>query len=205
MSKNARSIAPSWDADFYNKYFSGAYDLITGVSGWRQDITENAIDDLPVGRLLDVGCGTGFILNLAKRKGFDVHGVDPSLGMLEKARENYGLLNGELQVASGEDLPYQDESFDVLLATGSLVHVSNLEPTAKEMVRVLKPGGVLRVIDHAPPRKKLITHPLWKIFLKSAGYLCHSYQDAFEAQSLKLIDHKTLARGGFLQLFDFKK
>ena len=203
--KLSRALKPSWDGEFYTKYFCGPYDFLTGLTGWRTDISRHAVENLPKGKLLDVGCGTGFVLKKAKDEGFDVKGIDPSSGMLEKAKEKHGFENGDLIEASANSIPFKDNTFDVVLATGSLIHISDIDPTAKEMARVLKPGGRLRVIDHVQPPKKSITQKLWKYFVTGTGYILHPYDKIFQKQSLKLVDHKILARGGYLQLFDFEK
>lgn len=69
--------------------------------------------------LLDVGCGTGNHLLMFKQLGLDVCGVDPSEPMLEVAREKLGP-GAELRVACAEDLPFDDNSFDMVTLISSL-------------------------------------------------------------------------------------
>lgn len=109
-------------------------------------------------RLLDVGTGTAELLRtLAKLQSppEEAFGVDPCQGMLERAAalpESWQLLR-----ASGEDLPFDDESFDLVTASW-LLHLLESDLRKRviaECVRVLKPGGRLGVITIAPPRSAL--------------------------------------------------
>ena len=50
-------------------------------------------------------------------------------------------------------MPFDDESFDVVIACGSLVHIPEIETSAQEMLRVVKKGGLIRIVDHAQPIK----------------------------------------------------
>jgi len=69
--------------------------------------------------LLDVGCGTGNHLLLFRQMGLEVTGVDPSEAMLGVAREKLGHL-ADLRLATAEDLPFDDNSFDVVTLITSL-------------------------------------------------------------------------------------
>jgi len=105
---------------------------------------ENIIRDLAErcdhNSLLDIGCGTGFILNIA-RKYFDrVVGVDITQAMLDKVDLSSG--NIELRLADSSDMPFDDESFDVCTAYSFLHHLPKLPPTLKEICRCLKKEGV---------------------------------------------------------------
>lgn len=202
-SKHSRpALLPHWNAALYSA-ISRAYDAVTSLTGWRRQLAKAALKDLPPsGRLLDVGCGTGYVLNLARRLGFDVRGVDPSGGMLAKAVKHYGFPPGTLVQAPAETLPFEDESFDVVLATGVLVHLPNPATAIAEMARVTREGGLIRIIDHDRPRRKNFLTPLAFFFLQLSGDILHDYAYYFE-KFAKLKSHKTLGRGGYLQRFDF--
>lgn len=215
-SANPKNLVPSWNADFYTKYFSPVYDACVALTGWRKSISQNAFADisgLPERKqneklkFLDIGCGTGFVLADAKKHGFEVTGIDPSSGMLKKAKEVHSLNDNELIEAYSDKLPLEEESYDYVYASGSLIHVADLLPSAREIIRVLKKDGMIRIIDHAKPshdyRPSCLT--AWPIVVKRNGYILHDYKKVFSDLGLKLIGHKTLGRGGYLQLFDFKK
>lgn len=104
------------------------------------------LDDLEVdfalrygngGDLLEVGCGTGLILERLARSCRSAKGVDLSEGMLDKARER-GL---DVKLGSATDLPYDDASFDVVCSFKVLAHVPEITKALQEMVRVTRPGG----------------------------------------------------------------
>ena len=97
--------------------------------------------------VLDVGCGTGnYTIELAKR-GADVVGVDSSEEMLIWARQKAQgeRLKVNFQVADALNLPFPDESFDLILSNGLLCFLKEPEKALMEMHRVLKPGGGLAV------------------------------------------------------------
>ena len=104
---------------------------------------------LPSETVVDVGIGTGPNLRFLQ-KGTHVLGVDPNEHMwpyaMQKAREN-GI---ELRVVggTGEQLPVEDESCDVVIVTITLCSVRDPSQAIKEVLRVLKPGGRLFFIEH---------------------------------------------------------
>lgn len=95
-------------------------------------------------RVLDIGCGGGFLAEEFCRLGCRVVGVDPSTVSIQAARRHAALvaLDIEYLVASGEGLPAQDSVFDLAYCCDVLEHVSDLESVIKETARVLKPGGL---------------------------------------------------------------
>lgn len=91
-------------------------------------------------RLLDLGCGTGFLLNLARGLFADIHGVDATPAMLERVANEDGLL--QLHCGPAEQLPYADDSFDVVTAYSFLHHLADYKLVLAEARRVLRPGGL---------------------------------------------------------------
>ena len=103
-------------------------------------------------RVLDVGCGPGSITRgLAERVApGEVVGVDLSAETLEAARRDAaarGLANLRYQEGSVYALPFPDASFDVAYAHQVLQHLREREVAVREMLRVLRPGGLLAVRD----------------------------------------------------------
>ncbi|MBA3045809.1 MAG: class I SAM-dependent methyltransferase [Euryarchaeota archaeon] len=96
-------------------------------------------------RLLDIGCGTGFMLTLAAPYFDEVYGIDITPAMLDLAKikmNEDGLKNVKFVLAPSEKLPFEDAYFDVVTAYGVLHHLPNLARTFKEARRVMKPNGV---------------------------------------------------------------
>ena len=111
----------------------------------------------PRGRLLDVGCGTGTLARRLSAAGYEVTGADPSEGMLALLRAEEPAIKAVH--ASGTNLPFQAESFDVALTVAVLHHVADppaVRAVLGEMVRVVRPGGRIVVWDHNP------RNPYWR-------------------------------------------
>ena len=88
-------------------------------------------------RVLEVGCGTGLILERVSRFAGHAEGIDLSPGMLALARQR-GL---SVQEASATALPFADATFDLVYSFKVLAHVPDIERALAEMVRVVQPGG----------------------------------------------------------------
>ncbi len=205
LEKSKASIIPALDGKFYTRFLSSSYNLSNTLTGWRNKIANHALHDWAgPGQLLDVGCGTGFLLSLAQKKGFTVTGVDPSSGMLDQAKQNHSLEKQNLVCAGADDLPFKDEQFSHVIASGSLVYVQNMQKAAEEISRVLKKGGLLRIIDHAKPVEKNLFTPFMSLFSQFSGDILHDYPHYF-SQNFRLLSRKTLGRAGYMQCFDFVK
>ena len=92
-------------------------------------------------RMLDVGIGTGIFALEFARKGVEISGIDPSEKMIEIATGR-GL---NVRTGSGEDIPFEDNLFDVVLSMTSMEFSHNQDKFVSEMVRVAKPAGVVVV------------------------------------------------------------
>jgi SAM-dependent methyltransferase len=99
-------------------------------------------------RVLDVGCGNGYVLSHYARHGADVAGADVTARAIELTRERFRLLGleADLRQVDGFELPFEDASFDVVCSMGVLHHVPDPTPLVREIERVLKPGGELLVM-----------------------------------------------------------
>jgi ubiquinone/menaquinone biosynthesis C-methylase UbiE len=147
MSDDERAEAPDLSATrAYYDEFSRRYDAQRGGSepGGYHDL----IDDLEVDfverfarglDVLEVGCGTGLLLSRIRAFARSARGVDLSPGMLERARSR-GL---DVAVASATELPFPPETFDVACSFKVLPHVRDIRRALNEMVRVVRPGGVV--------------------------------------------------------------
>ena len=98
------------------------------------------------GSVLDVGCGTGVIVDELLDLGCQYTGVDPAPKMIENAKKLHnGKGKTDFAVGSAEIIEYPDETFDAVICMGVLERVGDYEKALGEMVRVLKPGGTLMV------------------------------------------------------------
>lgn len=98
-------------------------------------------------RVLDIGCGTGNILRLAKPAFRECWGLDLSGSLLRELARRVGDLR--LQRADAGRLPYRSGSFDLVSCYGVLHHILDARGTLAEAHRVLRPGGAL-YLDHDP-------------------------------------------------------
>lgn len=112
-------------------------------------------------RLLDVGCGNGFLLRAACEAGLETYGIDISDVAIELARQNAPDAN--VKVGSAEDLSYSDDFFDYLTCVGTLEHCSDMNRALREMYRVTKKTVKLCIVV---PNANFI---LWKIRRNIAG------------------------------------
>ncbi|MFH1091440.1 MAG: methyltransferase domain-containing protein [Pseudomonadota bacterium] len=100
----------------------------------------------PGERLLDVGCGTGMHLQLFKREGLSVTGLDPSPAMLEVARNRMGRW-AELHPGRAEDLPFEDNDFDLVTMISTLEYVDDLKAAVAEAFRVARRRVFIGVLN----------------------------------------------------------
>ncbi|WP_058270942.1 class I SAM-dependent methyltransferase [Olsenella massiliensis] len=103
----------------------------------------------PFDNVLDVGCGTGPVIELLAKKYPEKHfvGLDITPAMIEAARSK-GLSNAEFVVGDAESLPFGDEGFDAVLCSNSFHHYPNPGAFLREAHRVLRPGGKLILRDY---------------------------------------------------------
>lgn len=121
------------------------------VEHYLRKRTAYVLEHCPLGRGLDVGCGTGVLAARLAGAGYQMTGVDPSDGMLDVMRA--GAPQVEAVPGSGTALPFADDSFDLVMCVAVMHHVADpaaVRETLGEMVRVLRPGGRVVVWDHNP-------------------------------------------------------
>jgi ubiquinone/menaquinone biosynthesis C-methylase UbiE len=112
--------------------------------------------------VLDLGCGTGTLTILLKRRHPDaeVVGIDPDRGALAIAQAKATRAGAAitLQEALATALPYPDASFDRVLSSLVFHHLTHSEKlqAAREVLRVLRPGGELHVADFGRPHTRVI-------------------------------------------------
>ncbi len=99
---------------------------------------------LPGRKVLDVGCGGGFLAEEFAKDGFAVTGIDPASNSLEAARKHAADNNLEIdyRTGKGEALPFPDGSFDIVACCDVLEHVDDSALVISEVARTLKAGGV---------------------------------------------------------------
>jgi len=131
------SVASQWDeirAGYFTEHMRDA-----AIS--KANLPQHAV-------VADIGTGTGFVAAGLAPLAARVYGFDASPEMLEVARRNLkGFANVELQQVPGDQLPLPDGSLDGVFANMYLHHAPDPQAAIREMIRVLKPGGVLCITD----------------------------------------------------------
>jgi ubiquinone/menaquinone biosynthesis C-methylase UbiE len=154
-TKLAQVLYHDWEAATYDEKWSISFDercisyardrfvAIAGRDGW------------PYGRALEIGAGTGFFSLNLRQAGVlsEVSVSDISPGMVEAAKANGRRLGFEVEgrVGDAEHLPYDDDSFDLVVGHAVIHHIPDVELALRECLRVLRPGGRI-VIAGEPTR-----------------------------------------------------
>jgi demethylmenaquinone methyltransferase/2-methoxy-6-polyprenyl-1,4-benzoquinol methylase len=119
---------------------------------WRRFLVSR-VDAGPGDTVLDVAAGTGLVTReLVRRTGCRVVALDQSPEMLAVARERTLGLNVEIVQGRAEGLPFEDATFDALTFTYLLRYVADPAATLRELVRVVRPGGSIAMLEFAVPR-----------------------------------------------------
>jgi ubiquinone/menaquinone biosynthesis C-methylase UbiE len=117
----------------------------------RIDRESFVLERLPLdgARIIDIGCGEGWLTHLVAPKSVTTVGIDPSAIALERARAVNGASNGTFIQASADDLPFDPASADVAIYYNSLHHVPEAirDKALVETARVLSPGGLLCIVE----------------------------------------------------------
>ncbi len=98
---------------------------------------------------LDVGCGSAFLSILLAQRGANVTGTDFSADMVKHAQENMEAfgLSGKFLQADAHHLPFDDESFDMIVTRNMTWVIQDVKGAYSQMMRVLRPGGLLINMD----------------------------------------------------------
>lgn len=144
------------------------YDLMAEVLSWGRNRRWRRflVSRVPPGaRVLDVATGTAAVaLDLARRRGASVVGLDQSEPMLRRGARRVARAGAPVTLVLGqaERLPFPDACFDALTFTYLLRYVDDPASTLVELVRVVRPGGVVASLEFGvPPRA--IPRALWRL------------------------------------------
>lgn len=150
---------------------AGRYDLLNRILsfGREQAWRRRGIDELPPGRVLDLGSGTGAASPALA--GFEVVALDPVAEMLSLSPIDSRV------VAIGESLPFRDGSFDGVFSAYVFRNLTSIGATLSEIDRILRPGGACVVVDLSRPPNPLLRalHRLGSaVFLPLAGLIARA-------------------------------
>jgi SAM-dependent methyltransferase len=178
----------------YHDAAAGEYDAKWGIdfgaTGQEQVRLKLAkalgkIDERGFGDGLEIGSGTGyFSLNLMQLGVVErLTATDISPGMLERLSNTAGTLGLEVETVAteAEELPFEDESFDIVFGHAVLHHIPDLDRAFSEFMRVLRPGGAIAFAGEpsrygdrlaaVPKRAGTVIAPAWRRAIGARGRL----------------------------------
>ena len=176
------------------------------------------------GDVLEIGAGTGYFgLNLHQQGLFgSLTASDISRGMLDRlaaTANELGLEVGTVR-ADAESLPFDDESFDLILGHAVLHHLPDMDQAASEMLRVLRPGGQIAFCGEPsrygdrlavlPKRGGLLVAPLWRRAIgagarrehPSGPHDGHEYEGEVDVHAFVPADLRTIFAGAGFDAVD---
>jgi demethylmenaquinone methyltransferase/2-methoxy-6-polyprenyl-1,4-benzoquinol methylase len=169
--------------DFLNHFLSAGIDVT-----WRKKAIKQ-LKSIHPQTVLDVATGTGDVAILTYKilHPKKITGIDISKGMLEVGRskvEKLGLEN-EIELLNGdsESINFPDASFDAVTVAFGVRNFENLEKGLKEMLRVLKPGGKLVILEFSKPKQiafKGVYNLYMKIIAPGIGNMVAKNKDAYQ-------------------------
>jgi len=135
---------------------------------WRRFLVSR-MEVGPEDTVLDVATGTAAVaIELARRSGCRVVGLDQSSGMLAEGRRRVDAasLSDRIELVQGEAerLPFDDASFDGLTFTYLLRYVTDPLSTLRELARVVRPGGTIAMLEFGVPRG--VARPAWELWVR---------------------------------------
>jgi demethylmenaquinone methyltransferase/2-methoxy-6-polyprenyl-1,4-benzoquinol methylase len=138
---------------------------------WRRFLVSR-LEIGPAARVLDVATGTGAVaLELVRQHGCSVVGIDRSPEMLAVAHRRVAArgLDTRIELHEGraETLPFPDRSFDALTVTYLLRYVDDPAATLRELVRVVRPGGTVALLEFGVPQSR-VARALWELYVRLA-------------------------------------
>jgi SAM-dependent methyltransferase len=143
--KLANVLYHDWEASTYDAKWSISYDERCITYARDRFVHVAGSDGWPYAKALEIGCGTGFfLLNLRQAGVLDEgHVTDISPGMVEAAVRNADGLGSPVEgrVADAESIPYDDDTFDLVVGHAVLHHIPDVQLAIAEALRVLRPGG----------------------------------------------------------------
>src|SRR5574337_1317624 len=161
MGHRNAGYGPALGRDILTPLYDPLVRLTTRESTFKGRLLDEA-DISETSRILDVGCGTGTLLLLMRRrsKSLLAIGLDGDMNVLDIAKSKADRREEKIALVQAFcfDMPFADKIFDRVLSSLMLHHLTRSEKvrTLEEMFRVLRPGGALHVADWGQPHNVLM-------------------------------------------------
>lgn len=180
----SEKLVQDYTSKWYKKRYSGSGNY------YHSEVVRRMVSCKSNDKILDVGCGTGFVSDL--NPNLDIVGIDISDGMLAQNKHKWVK-------APAEEIPFEDNTFDIVLCRSLLHHLEDPSVGLREMRRVLKPGGSFVCWD---PNQSVLNTLFRKLFQRTDrfSHLHKSFKDRelfamIEESSLKISEKRYI---GFL-------
>ena len=202
-------ISPHYD--LMNRIISGGIDV-----KWRKNVVALLLPQKPK-KILDVATGTGDLaVELTRTQATEIIGIDISEGMLEigkkKTRKSQWHQNIKMEIGDCEKIAYPSNYFDAVTVAFGVRNFENLNKGLMEILRVLRPGGDLIILETAVPQKfpihqlyRLYTHfimPIVGWFFSKDKSAYQYLSDSANAFPFGKAFNNILAKNGFIVLED---
>ena len=167
--------------DFLNHFLSAGIDI-----RWRKKVRK-VLAPLSPEKILDVATGTGDLaIELMKLEPTLITGVDISTGMLEIGKEKIRRKKLEefieLKPGDAENLDFDDNTFDAVTVAFGVRNYENLQKGLSEMCRVMKPGGMVAILEFSKPGSfpfKQIYNSYFRYVLPGFGRMISRHKEAY--------------------------
>lgn len=136
---------------------TGPYQNVTDTIHDLHELVIDRLDPQPGVKWLDLACGTGAVAERAAERGADVTGVDLAPALIETAKERAQERGLEIDYRVGdcENLEFEDGAFDAVSSTCGVMFAPDHQATARELGRVVRPGGRIGLANWTPAEKGL--------------------------------------------------
>lgn len=156
MAESTDNVAGSakLQSDLWKERARDWADVMEGWSGWGVPVYRHVLEYVTVDRgasLLDVGCGAGRFCRIAADRGAKVAGLDATASFVEIARER--VPDGDFRIGDMEDLPWADDSFDVVTGFNSFFIAADMVNALREARRVARPGASVAMTVFGRPER----------------------------------------------------
>jgi demethylmenaquinone methyltransferase/2-methoxy-6-polyprenyl-1,4-benzoquinol methylase len=202
-------ISPQYD--LMNRIISGGIDI-----KWRKNVVALLLPKKPR-KILDVATGTGDLaVALSQTQAKEIVGIDISKGMLDigkkKVKKSHWAKNIRMEIGDSENIDYPENYFDAVTVAFGVRNFENLDKGLLEILRVLRPGGNLVILETAVPQKfplrqfyRLYTHfvmPVVGWFFSKDKSAYQYLSDSANAFPFGEAFNNILAKNGFIAIED---